>query len=1635
MKTDRDRKKNADVLRQQAEEKLSQQSRHEPSEDAPDRDEMLRLLHELEIHQVELELQNVELQHSRSELESLLSEYSDLYDFAPVGYFSLDADGSILRVNLTGARLLGQERGSLIKRRLEQYITFSHYTGFNEFLFRVFSGMDTRETCEVKLISGEWVELQADCVSGAPECKLVMQNISARKQALDDLTLFKTIFDRSSEACAISNPDGQLVYINKAHEDLFGRPLAHAQKLLFSDFYPPESQETLQREVPAAIARGKNWEGELEALSSDGRRFPIWIRSDAIFDDQKKLRYSFGFMHDISARKKAERDQRNANMELEQAQAVAHLGSWKWNLEAAEVEWSDEMFRIFGIDKATYSGRLGDVISQVIHPDDLHIVLPANAAEFSSKKPQEYRIIRPSDGATRIIWAKAGKTILDKAGNPLYLTGIALDITDSRQTEQALRSSEERHRLISGLISDYVYIGIADQQGNTTTEWVSGPFEQTTGYSLEELQVIPGGYGSLVLAEDMPDLLKKQARLLAGENMEAEYRITRRDGEIRWLRDTIKPIATTGQQIRLLGAVKDITESKKAEAALMTSEKKLKSLIDSQTHFVIRTDLQGNYTYWNPKFEQEFGWIHLSPDASAYNTIAPYHQARVTEVVTNCLTHPGQVFSVEIDKPARNGGMRSTLWEFTCLTDEHDQPSELQCMGIEITERKTAEEALRKSNERFNSLFHNIPFTGVIYRLVRDADGKIVDWIFSDINVGGAESLGMSSADLIGKSSIAMFGEQVMEPYLQICREVEAEKKPRLFETHFETNQRDYLSSVFMVGDDYYANVAMDVTERNQALAALRQSEIRYHSLFDNSPIAIWEENFSRVRQEFERLRQAGISDLRVYLREQPERVNTLASLIQIDEINQASFRMLGANSQAEVLKDLPAYFSESSLPVFEDEMVALFEGKTWFHGEIPVINIHKEGVILDLSLMVEPGCEDSLARVIVSFQDITERKQAEEALRASQEKYRGLLESLDSAVVTVDAQGRYLYVNEVAAYQMHSSVQKLRGKTLYDLLPKPLANEQMAEIHRVMQNDQGKVMETISNIRGIPRWCRVSIQPIHDENGQVAYALINTTDIDDLKSAQQELRELNQTLELRVRQRTAEVQDLYDNAPAGYHSIDPQAILIRINQTELTWLGRTREEVLGHSIEEFLSPESRPNFRSNFPIFKKQGVNKDFELEFVRKDGSVFPILINSVAILDEKGDFEMSRSTVLDNTERKAAEKALQRAFLELERALRMKDEFLATMSHELRTPLTSILGLAEILTLGYHGQLNEQQKKFVANIDTSGWHLLSLINDLLDISKIEAGKLDIHLEPGSIIDVCNSSLNFVKTQAVKKNIRLDFFHEEDVRTVLADQKRLKQILVNLLSNAVKFTPAGGEVELRVHAEYEQKRIIFAISDTGIGISESDLRRLFTPFTQVDSSLSRQYEGTGLGLALVKRLVELHNGSVTVSSQVGVGSTFAVALPWEPGSQPVVDTLFVQHVSDGSTKRSSRVVTGSNGNILLAEDNTVNQAAMVEFLQSRGYQVYTAINGFEVLKIMETTRPDLILMDIHMPEMDGLETMRHLRSEPANESIPIFALTALAMPGDRDKCIEAGADEYICKPIRLRELGELIENALKKS
>lgn len=441
-----------------------------------------------------------------------------------------------------------------------------------------------------------------------------------------------------------------------------------------------------------------------------------------------------------------------------------------------------------------------------------------------------------------------------------------------------------------------------------------------------------------------------------------------------------------------------------------------------------------------------------------------------------------------------------------------------------------------------------------------------------------------------------------------------------------------------------------------------------------------------------------------------------------------------------------------------------------------------------------------------------------------------------------------------------------------------------------------------------------------------------------------------------------------------------------------------------------------------------------DLDYRLQRKDGGW--VWVNDrgrVVERDESGHPLRAVGALSDITERRMTQQTLQRRTEELleanaalARAAQGRDEFLARVSHELRTPLTSIMTLTEMLMEPENGPLNERQNRYVNTILSSSHHLLQLINDVLDIARLEAGQLKVELAAVDCDEVLADSVRLIRPQASIKKLGLMVNNQSPGLTVQADALRLKQIFVNLLGNAVKFTPAGGQV--RADVLHEEGQAVFRISDTGIGIPKERLSTLFQPFVQLDSGLNRRFAGSGLGLAIVKHFADLHGGSVSVETELDKGSCFTVRIPLanqqpntsaNPEPAPTTFTTPLHHAR-------------SKTRVLIVDDDDVNRNILAENLRAAGFHLLTAGDGHTALRIIEEVIPDVIILDVQMPGLDGLEVTRRIRTHSNSwiATTPVLGLTALAMPEDRQICLNAGMTIYQSKPVALKALREMVHN-----
>ncbi|MDX2098293.1 MAG: PAS domain S-box protein [Leptolyngbyaceae cyanobacterium bins.59] len=657
---------------------------------------------------------------------------------------------------------------------------------------------------------------------------------------------------------------------------------------------------------------------------------------------------------------------------------------------------------------------------------------------------------------------------------------------------------------------------------------------------------------------------------------------------------------------------------------------------------------------------------------------------------------------------------------------------------------------------------------------------------------------------------------------------------------------------------------------------------------------------------------------------------------------------------------------------------------------------------------------------VLGTYQDITARRNAEIVLRR---QLAAIEAAIDGIAILQDEQYVYLNSSHIALFG-YQSTQELVGQS-WRILYSPEELERFDQeiwpaLHEQM-SWQGEVTATRKDGTTFPQQLSLTLSA---DNILICVC----QDISDRKQEQAVLQ-----------QKTDELDRFFSLALDLLCIANLEGRFVRLNHQWEKVLGYPLSDLEGSEFMDFVHPDDVEMTLQAMQALEQGEDVVGFTNRYRCRDGSYRWIEWRSAP----SGDLVYAAAR--DITERKQTQNRLTESNYqlavtnqELARATRLKDEFLANMSHELRTPLNAILGITEGLQDAVFGIVNEKQLKALRTVESSAAHLLVLINDILDVAKIGSGQINLECSQVFLEQLCSSSMAFIKQQAFKKQIHLQTTISPHLPTLFADERRIRQALLNLLTNAVKFTPEGGTVSLTVSlfppgANTDQQPYLrIAVTDTGIGIAPENTGKLFQPFVQIDSALNRQYTGTGLGLALVKQIVELHGGQVGLTSEFGIGSCFTIDLPYDPTLLPASTNWSIANEDHLSVSNPDDLTSTQAPLILLAEDNPANVVTISSYLEAKGYRLLFAHDGQEAIDLSLSHHPDVILMDVQMPGIDGLEAMKQIRQQEKLRETLIIALTALAMKGDEERCLAAGADYYLSKPVSLKQLSSLIQELL---
>ncbi|MGA2112546.1 MAG: PAS domain S-box protein [Anaerolineales bacterium] len=1092
-----------------------------------------------------------------------------------------------------------------------------------------------------------------------------------------------------------------------------------------------------------------------------------------------------------------------------------------------------------------------------------------------------------------------------RVGNQKVIQCNVRDITERMRIGHALQESEARyHSLFENMLAGFVHCQILYQRGQPQDFLclaVNPAFEKLTGLKnvvgKKVTEVIPG------IRESDPALFETCDRVaLTGRPEQFEM-------YLESLRIWFSISVYSTQKGYFKAVFENTTERKRAEESLRQSEERYRSLFEDSPISL----WEGDFSAVKLSIEdlRKQGVTDFRAYFETYPTVvlACIRQVKIVEVnkatlklfgaknrkeIFNNLSlilgesHEGlqeELVNIAEGKSefewqginhTLSGDPRLLSLHWSAAQGHQETLDKVILSMIDVTERKRAEEAVRESEERYRVLFegstHGILATDMETKRVVDANPSMCRML----GYSAAELLQLGLADLHPKDALDHVISEMETMVLEGKSLASAIPCLRKDGTVFYADIGG--ATTISHGRRWLVGFFADVTDRKRAEEERLQSELRFHGLFEDSPISLWEEDFSSVKQRIEELRGQGIVDFRPFFENHPEVATECAGRIKILNVNKATLKLFGAKSQTDLIANLNVVIGSDSLNDLSEEFANISDGKTEFEWEGVNHTLDGNRLTVNLHWSVEPGCEKTLGRVLISMTDVTERRRAEQEILRQKQYFETLVSNSPVAILLLD--------NDSKITSCNSSFERLFGYNSREVL-----------------------------------------------GGNLATLI---------------------------------------TSPESY------------------------DEALQHAHQAMTSLVHAVSKRR-------------------RKDGSLVDVEMFGVPVMVE-GEKVGTLVIYHDISE-------LVNARQEAEQSNRAKTEFLANMSHEIRTPMNGVIGMLE---LALDTSLTSEQREYLSSSLQSAEALLGLINDILDISKIEARGVELEKITFDLRSTVEDVASTLAKRAQDKGLELACLIDPDLKGKLrGDPARLRQILINLVGNAIKFTYQG-EIVIRAEptAETETHATIrFAVQDTGIGIPQERQKAVFERFTQADSSTTRKYGGTGLGLTICKQLVEAMGGQIWIESAVGVGSTFWFTVTFEKqaGDAQAAAPLVLEPVELKGLR------------LLGVDDNATNCTLLTRMAEGFGCRIETVGSGAKALEtLQDASRAGdpfrVVLLDMEMPGMDGEQTARAIRSDPVVREVKIIILTSIGRRGDAARLEALGVAGYLLKPLRQQMLREAL-------
>jgi len=1718
-------------IRKEAEEVLNK----EPGKKVPPviKADASQLAHELQVHKIELEMQNEELLLANKRLVSANKKYTDLYEFAPSGYFSLSKEGNILGLNLSGSTILGIERTQLRNKSFAFFVSKETRPVFILFLAKLFASR-TNESCEIRLSSEDdfpkYLHISGIAAENEEVCHLTVIDITEHQRNLEDLhqseARYKALFRKNISVMLLIHPEtGEIFDANPSACQFYGWSHEEICRMNISEINTLSTEE-VKLELQKAIEDQRS-QFYFKHRKANGEVRNVEVYTGPIKVGETTLLYSI--VHDITEQTKAEKLLRESSQKWEALISTSPDGIGIASLDGKMQVISEKLAMMFGYSLEEKDTNIGRPAFDFIDPE-YHEILAGNIRDLvsgvSNYKITEYMAVKKDKSR---FYAELYSTLLrDASGKPASILYIERDITLRKQAEDALRKNEELLNAIVETAKDSIFIK------NTSLQYIKVNEAMESLFGMTQEDMLGKTDTDLFGPENAGHIEEIDRQVLEGKTIE-EFPSKPVNGELKHFHTIKVPLKDAkGLITGLCGIARDITDNKIAETNLRISEEKYRNIFESMQDVYYEASLEGTILELSPSIKDFTKGQLTREELLGKSLLGYYTDPDDRNTFYTELSKHGTVRDYELSMHNKDGSIVPVSISSTVLPGADGKPEKISGTMRDITERKLADLAIQDLNKTLEQKVEErtLQLSEVNKSLLKGIEEKaqitvaleiktkelenffnvspdllcIIDssGTFVKVNKAWEITLGYTEEELINKPFLEFIHPEDLQPALENLRN--HDRLPNVIYRYCaKTGNYRFLEwNGVQAGDQFYG-AARDITDRKKAEADLKQLSTRLTLAARAGGVGVW---------DYDIVNNILVWDKQMY---------TLYGIEEKDFSGAYDAWQAGLHPDDAARGDEEIQMAIKGEKEFDTEFRVV-----WPDGEIRHIRAYA---------IVYRDKDGKASHMIGTNWEITSLKQAETLLEQTRLNYETFFNTIDDFLFVLDEQGRIIHTNTTVNSRLGYSQKDLFDQSVLMVHP----SERREEAGRIV----GEMLAGTADFCPVPLISKTGLYiPVETrvktgfwDRKPVIFGV--SKDISKIKLSEEKFSKAFQS----------------NSSLMAISALDGK--LIEVNNAFLNTLGYTREEVIGittHKLGIFADPALRntliEQLMHNVPV-------REIELEMSKKDGSLMTGLFsaetiyigadlclltmliditerkqNQVALQSNLAILEATKNAAYDGilvidkskenvlvmskkfidmfkvpmdiavnkkvpallqhmltmvkhpdefikklnffydhpietgrdeielndgiiverytaqvegineesqgriwtwrdiTQSKHAEKEIIKSRNEAVKANLAKSEFLSRMSHELRTPMNSILGFAQLMKMG---ELSAAHKKGVNHILKSGSHLLYLINEVLDISRIEAGRLTLSLEPVLVKSVIVEMLDFVQQDAAKKDLTVEMEQSPgNELSVKADRQRLKQVLINLINNAVKYNSQGGRViirtELKDGSGQGMPSIRISVSDNGPGIKPEDMEKLFLPFERIGAEKS-EIEGTGLGLMVAKKLMDAMGGLVGVDSSPGQGSTFWIELP-QAESQKTTNA----RTRDAS---SAEILTTANaGTVLYIEDNLANAELVEEILRDHrpAINIITTGSGKSGVQIAKDSKPDLILLDLDLPDLYGSKVLEILKSDPATSIIPVVIITADAMPQQVENLMMSGAKDYLTKPLDIVGFLQMIDEWIEK-